>query len=117
QACGSYDYGWYDAASVMCRRLIETLIIETFEAHKLEQKIKNNDGTYFYLGGLIQALLNESTLSVGRNAKNALPKLKNIGDLSAHNRRYLARKKDLDDLKRELRIVIEELVHLSKLKK
>ena len=49
QACGCYDQGWYDASAVMCRRLLETLIIETFETYKLELKIKNPDGNFFLL--------------------------------------------------------------------
>lgn len=117
QACGSYDQGWYDASAVMSRRLLETLIIETFEAYKIETKIKNSDGTFYYLSGLIPSLLSETTWTVGRNARKSLPKLKDLGDQSAHNRRYLARKNDIDILKRDLRITIEELVHLSKLKK
>ncbi len=117
QACGSYDQGWYDAAAVMARRLLETLIIETFEAHKIDNKIKNPDGTFYYLSGLISTLLNETSWNISRNARKALPQLKDLGDQSAHNRRYLARKNDLDNIKRELRVTIEELVHVSKLKK
>lgn len=113
QACGSFDLGWYDAAAVMGRRLLETLIIETFEAHKLDGKIKNHDGTFFYLNGLITALLNETTFNISRNVKRVLPKLKDLGDQSAHSRRYVAKKPDLEDVKRDLRITIQELVHLS----
>lgn len=117
QACGSYDQGWYDAASVMSRRLLETLIIETFEAHKLDGKIKNPDGSFFYLRDLISKMLEEPTWNLGRNVKKALPELKDLGDQSAHSRRYLAKKGDLDKTKRDLRITIEELVHLSNLKR
>lgn len=117
QACGSYDQAWYDAASVMSRRLLETLIIETFEAHKLDSKIKNPDGTFYYLSGLIPTLLSETSWNISRNVRKALPQLKDLGDQSAHNRRYLARKNDLDAIKRELRITLEELVHISKLRK
>jgi hypothetical protein len=117
QACGSYDQSWYDAAAVMVRRLLETLIIETFEAHNLVDKIKNSDGSFFYLRDLITALLNEKSWNIGRNVRKALPELKDVGDQSAHSRRYLAKKSDLDKIRRELRVTIEELVHLSKLKK
>ena len=113
QACGSFDLGWYDAAAVMSRRLLETLIIETFEAHKIDGKIKNHDGTFFYLNGLITALLNETTFNISRNVRKVMPKLKDLGDQSAHSRRYVAKKPDLEDVKRDLRITIQELVHLS----
>jgi hypothetical protein len=117
QACGSYDLSWYDAAAVMARRLLETLIIETYEAHRLDSKIKKADGTFHHLSGLIGILASETQFNVGRNTKTALPRLKDLGDQSAHNRRYLAKKKDLDDIRRDFRVALEELVHLSKLKK
>lgn len=113
QACGCYDQGWYDGASVMARRLLETLIIELYEAKKIDHKIKKPDGTFHYLSGLIAAMLSETTaFNLGRNSKKALPLLKDLGDQSAHNRRYTARKPDLDGVKRELRVAIEEIVHL-----
>jgi hypothetical protein len=113
QCCGSYDNGYYDAASVMARRLLETLIIEVFEAHKSDDRIKNSDGSFFYLSRLIPALSNESDWNLSRGVKKALPRLKDLGDQSAHNRRYLAKKADLDSIKRDFRVAIEELLHLS----
>jgi len=114
QSCGAYDMGWYDAAAVMARRLLETLIIELYEAKKLDHKIKKPDGTFHYLSGLISTLLSETAFNLGRNTLKALPKLKDLGDQSAHSRRYIARQEDLDPLKRELRIAVEELVHLTR---
>lgn len=112
QACGCYDLGWFDAASVMARRLLETLIIELYEAKKLDQKIKKPDGSFEFLSKLISVMLSEKAFNVGRNTKRALPALKDLGDQSAHNRRYTARQADLDAVKRELRVTIEELVLL-----
>jgi hypothetical protein len=112
QACGCYDFGWYDGAAVMARRLLETLIIELFEEKKLDNKIKKTDGSFHFLSGLISVLLAETSFNIGRNTKKALPLLKDLGDQSAHSRRYTARQQDLDSVKRELRITIEELVHL-----
>ena len=113
QACGSYDLGWYDAAAVMARRLLETLIIELYEAKGLDQKLKKPDSAFHYLTGLISVLLGETVFNLGRNTKKALPRLKDLGDQSAHSRRYIARQQDLDALKRDLRVAIEELVHLT----
>ena len=56
QINGSYENGWYDACAVMMRRLIETLIIEAFEHHKLDNKIKNaSTGDFFFLRILLIA--------------------------------------------------------------
>jgi hypothetical protein len=113
QACGCYDLAWYDAASVMARRMLETLIIELYESKKLDAKLKKPDGTFLPLSGLISVLLAETTFNISRNTKKALPRLKDLGDQSAHNRRYIARQRDLDDVRRDLRVMIEELVHLT----
>jgi hypothetical protein len=113
QASGCYDLGWYDAAAVMARRLLETLIIELYEERKLDHKIKDRDGKFHYLSDLISALLSETAFNIGRNTKKALPVLKDLGDQSAHSRRYTARHHDLDSVRRQLRVTIEELVHLT----
>lgn len=117
QACGAYDQGWYDAAAVMVRRLLEILIIEAFEANGLTAKIQKPDGTFYFLQDLVTLTLNETSWTLGRNVKKGLPDLREIGNQSAHGRRYVARKTDLDNVKKELRLTIEELVILSKLRK
>ncbi len=115
QINGTYEQGWFDACGVMIRRLLETLIIEMFEHHKIEAKIKRN-GDYLYLKDLIAATLVESSWTLGRNAKNALPKLKDIGDKSAHSRRFNAIRHDIDDIKPDLRTVIQEFLVIANLK-
>ena len=113
QANGCFELGWYDACAVMLRRLLETLIIECYERSEIADSIKGKDGNFLHLGELIARFLGETKWSITRNAKTALPKLKDIGDLSAHSRRYTAKSKDMQQIQKELRIVIEELVHLA----
>lgn len=96
----------------MTRKLLEGLIIEAFERHNISNKLKNSSDNFYYLSDLIEIFKTETTWNIGRNAKNSLPSLKKMGDLSAHNRRYIARKIDLDKLKDDLRIVLEELIHI-----
>src|SRR5690554_804076 len=83
QVNGCYENGWYDACAVMLRRLIETLIIEAFEKHSIETKIKNSQGDFLYLRDLVSRSLAETSWNLSRNCKQALPKLKDIGDKSA----------------------------------
>jgi len=116
QINGCYQEGWYDGCAVMMRRLLETLIIETYEHHKIEQRIKKPDGDFVYLSDLISLLLSESSWNLGRNTKKALVSIKNIGDYSAHSRRYNANRQDIDDIKNDFRIVVQELLYLSQLK-
>jgi hypothetical protein len=116
QANGAYEMGWYDACAVMIRRLIETLIIESFEKANIADKIKNDKGDFFYLKELINALLNEKTWNLGRNCKQALPRLKDIGDKSAHSRRFNAQRGDIDPLLSDVRDVVQELIYLAGLR-
>ena len=113
QAILCYDYGFYDASLVMIRKLLETLIIELYERHKISDRIKNTQSNNFYfLSELIPILLKEESLwNISRNARKALPDIKEMGDMSAHNRRYNAQQSDIDKISKGLRIVVEELIH------
>ena len=116
QINGCYENGWFDACAVMMRRLLETLIIESFEAHGIAANAKNPSGDFHMLGGLIKRALSESAWNLGRNSRRALPKLKAIGDQSAHSRRYNAHREDIDKLVVDFRIVCQELLYLATLK-
>lgn len=116
QINGSYENGWYDACAVMLRRLIETLIIEAFEHHNIASKIQNANGDFLYLRDLIDKTLVETSWNLGRNAKQALPKLKDIGDKSAHSRRYIAQRGDIQPLLADIRTVVQELLFIAALR-
>jgi hypothetical protein len=116
QVNGTYENGWYDACTVMIRRLLETLIIEAFEHHKLAASIKNNAGEFFYLKDLIDKCLQQSAWNLSRNCKHTLPKLKDIGDKSGHSRRYNAHRGDIDPLLADIRLVVQEFIYLAGLK-
>ncbi|MCB0541333.1 MAG: hypothetical protein KDE33_27745 [Bacteroidetes bacterium] len=116
QINGCYERGWFDGCAVMIRRLVETLIIECFEFYNLEDQIKNDNGDFLFLKDLVDRALNEKTWNLGRNTKKALPKLKDIGDKSAHSRRYIAHRRDIDKIIDDLRTVTQEFVYLANLK-
>lgn len=116
QINGSYANGWYDASAVMIRRLVETLIIEVFEHHGLASRIQNTSGDFLYLRELINALLAEKAWNLSKNSRGALPRLKDVGDMSAHSRRFIAQRQDIDKLMGDLRITVQELVALARLK-
>lgn len=117
QINSAYENTCYDACAVMIRRLIETLIIESFEHHKIENNIKNSNGDFLQLDDQISKTLSESCWNLSRNTKKGLKQLKKIGDLSAHCRRFNARRSDIDKLVDALRVVSEELLYISGLKK
>lgn len=95
----------------MIRKLCETLIIEAFERYEVEEKILDKDGNYLTLNHLIGHFLIEPSWKLGRNTKSGLPKLKKLADASAHNRRFSAKKDDIDSLV-DLRILIQEIINI-----
>lgn len=116
QANGCYEKGWYDACSVMVRKLVEVLIIAAYEAKGEAGAIKKDDN-FLMLNGLVDAILARTDWNLGRETKTALPLLKSLGDRSAHNRHYMARKADVDRVLPGLRVTVEDLLHHANLVK
>jgi len=108
QINGCYDAGYFDSANVMIRRLVESLIIEIFEKKGIETKLHDRNGNYAMLNDLINKILSEPTITLGRNAKKGLNNAKWLGDQSAHNRRFLATKADIDRVQPDIRILVQE---------
>jgi hypothetical protein len=113
QINASYDVGLYDCCAVMCRRLLETLIIEVYEHLGRAADIKGNDGHFFMFADLLRTISRDTAFNISRNPQRGLEDFKKLGDLSAHNRRFNAHKSDIDQIKSGLRISSEELLHLA----
>ncbi|MGL5080804.1 MAG: hypothetical protein ACRC8A_04905 [Microcoleaceae cyanobacterium] len=62
QINGCFQYGFYDGASVLLRRLVETLLIECYEHDKTQARIADSDGNYFMLSGIIADAVDKSGL-------------------------------------------------------
>lgn len=122
QLNGCFRAAYYDAASVMLRRLLETLIIEAYEHRNRESEIKDNGGTgnYYMLKDLVARATGagpHTGLGLGRDAKKALEDVKARGDKSAHNRRYNAVAVDLTEIRDGVRTAVQELIQIAALKK
>jgi hypothetical protein len=111
QMNGCHEAGWLDACAVMMRRLIELSIIEAFEGKGMATKIQDAAGNFFQLSDLIAAALSEPKFSLSRNAKTALPLLRDVGHRSAHGRYFTARPEDIERVRDGCRVVVEEFLH------
>ena len=112
----SYDGELWDCCTVMCRRLLETLIIEVYEKLGRAADVKGADGHFKQLNDLINTITADTSINLGRNAVKGLKDFKELGDLSAHNRRFNARQPDIDRVRTGLRVAAEELLHLAGLR-
>jgi hypothetical protein len=118
QANGCYEHHWYDGCAVMMRRFVETMIIEVYEAHGKAAEIKNANGDFIMLRDLLTKFLNDTTWNLQRETGKVLPEIKSLGDSSAHARRFIAIKDDVDKVlqRQRFRTAAEDLIHLAKLK-
>ena len=112
QINSSYQFHNYDACAVLMRRLVESLLIDAFEAVGKQSEIKNNND-YSMLKGIIAKAKSGNSITLSRTSKTALDDVKRIGDKAAHNRTYLTSKRDIDELRGEYRPLIEDLVQIS----
>lgn len=113
QINASFDFGLYDCCAVMCRRLLETLIIEAYEAKGRAEELKDKDGHFKMFSGLLSIVESDASLSLSRNANQGLKDFKRLGDLSAHNRRFNARDDDITRVRDGIRVASEELLQIA----
>jgi hypothetical protein len=112
----SYDTQLYDCCAVMCRRVLETLLIELYEGAGRATEIKGADGNFLMFQGLLSYFEKDSSFHPSRNALKGLRDFKRLGDLSAHNRRFNAVQPDIDKVSDGLRVAAEELLNLARLR-
>jgi hypothetical protein len=120
QVNGCFGAAYYDAAAVMLRRLMETLIIEAYEHLNRANEITDGDGNYVMFKQLVERAIGQSpqtSLNLGRDTKKTLEAVKSLGDKSAHARRFNAHASDLISIKDGVRAAAQELIQIAHLKK
>jgi len=109
QINAAYDYGMYDASSVIMRRLMESLIIEIYIYENRHHEIQSG-GSFYMLDRLISHIMSDSNVSLSRNAPKTMREVKQLGDTAAHDRTYITPQIDIDDMKSRYRRLIQELL-------
>ena len=105
----SYANNCYDAAAVLMRRLFEVLLVLSYQNLGIDEEIKDGAGNgYLMLEGIVSNAKNNKILKLSR-VKKEFDTFRMIGNFSAHNITYTAGKKDIDDIKINYRVMLEEL--------
>ena len=115
QINGTYDFGFFDACTILCRRLMESLIVEIYIKEGRHSEIQNN-GIFFMLDRLISTIRADKSIVLGRKAPKTMEDVKQAGDTAAHDRIYITKQIDIDDFKSGYRRLIEELLNLAGIK-
>lgn len=116
QINGSYQLRFYDACAVLCRRLMESLIIEVYISQARQHEIQV-DGIFRELYALIAHIRGDKQVTLGRKSWSTMDEIKQLGDTAAHDRTYITQQIDIDDVKARYRRLIMELLVLGGIKK
>ena len=109
----SYKNHCYDACAVLMRRLLEVMLVLSYQNLGIDDEIKDKTGNgYLMLEGIVNNAKNNTTLKLSR-IKSELDTFRKVGNFSAHNITYTAGVKDIDDIKLNYRVMLEELFSKS----
>ncbi len=116
QANHCYENNCYDACATMLRRILEVLLIKSYENLQIENEIQDGLGNYFMLERICNNAKSNKTLNLSR-LKNELDSFRDLGNFAAHRILYNTTKQDIDNKRDKLRALLEELLYKSGLKK
>lgn len=109
----TYDYGFYVACGPLCRRMIESLLVECFDHAGQLSAIQNADGNLVMLDTIIRKAKCGQHIRLPRGTASIIEKIKEVGDTAAHDRYYITNKQDIDDFKTGFRKVVSQLLALA----
>jgi hypothetical protein len=95
------------------RRLVEVLLILSYERLGIDREIRHPSGDYMMLDGIISNARDNRTLALSRNSKASVDVFRTLGNFSAHKIYYTARRSDIRTHIVELRALVEELLYKS----
>lgn len=116
QINASYEHNIFDGCAVLMRRLFEILLIHSYEHIGKIDEIKENDG-FKNLSYIINYTISNKPFTLSKEAIDALDEFRQLGNFSAHKIQYNAKRKDIHNIRLLYRLVVEELLYASGIKK
>jgi hypothetical protein len=112
----SYEENIFDGCAVLMRRLEEVLLILSYEHLKIANSIKDSNGHYLLLEGIVSDAAGNSTLNLSRNSRKSIEVFRNLGNYSAHKVTYICKREYIREKIDEYRALIDELLHKAGLR-
>lgn len=116
QINAAYENNLFDACALMMRRLLEVLLIHSFEHAGIVSDITDADGSFQNLKTLINKAKSRPEIGLSATVRKSIDEFRELGNLSAHLVRYNCRKDDIRTLRMDYRATIEELLYKAGLK-
>lgn len=115
QINASYENNLFDCTAVIMRRLLESLLVLSYQKAGIESDIMN--GNYHVtLDKIIKNAEQNVTLALSSNTKKDMALFKDLGNYSAHKIWYNCTQGDIKPHVLKYRAIIEELMYKSGLK-
>ena len=117
QINASYENHLYDCTAVLMRRLLECLLVLSFQKAGIESEIMDkNYNFHISLDGIIKNAAQNSVLALSSNTKKDLSLFKDLGNYSAHKIWYNCTQQDIKPHILKYRVIIEELLYKAGMK-
>jgi len=116
QINGCYDYQFYDGCAVMCRRMVESLLISAFDKAGCRAAIEDGSGNLAGLEEMIGRAKSGKFIKLARRTASLLDKVKEVGDTAAHDRYHITSEQDIAEFRSGFRRVVSELLALAGIK-
>ncbi len=113
----SYEDNIFDGCAVLMRRLEEVLLIMAYEHLKIADAIKDQNGHYLLLEGIVSNAATNGTLNLSRNSRTSIEVFRKLGNYSAHKIHYTCKREYIKEKIDEYRALIDELLHKADLRK
>ena len=117
QINASYENNLYDCTAVLMRRLLESLLVLSYQKAGIESEIIDPKGNFHIsLDRMIKNATQNITLALSANTKKDMPLFKDLGNYSAHKIWSNCTQQDIKPHILKYRVVIEELLYKAGMK-
>lgn len=116
QINASYEHNLYDCTAVIMRRLLEGLLVLSYQNNGLEADITEKSGRHFSLDKIIKNAEQNPNLSLSSNTRKDMNLFRELGNYSAHKIWFNSTQKDIEPHILKYRAIIEELIYKAGLK-
>ncbi len=117
QINASYENNIPDGCAVLMRRLLEVLLVLGYQHVGRESDIKDSNGDLKNLSSIINFTVSNKVFSLSKDSYTCIDTFRKLGNFSAHRIQYNCKKSEIEKVKMEFRVLIEELFYKSGIKK
>lgn len=117
QINASYENNLFDCAAVLMRRLLESLLVLSYQKNDIEADIMDKSGNHHItLDKIIKNAEQNTKLALSASTKKEMCLFKDLGNYSAHKIWYNCTQQDIKPHILKYRAIIEELMYKSGIK-